>query len=95
MTRGMNASSDSAAANAVQSPKLTATMTRIKANRDTCVLYICVLPRVDFAVQATVGDPAEANCLMPADISWTDPVVPGAEPGMLEFAVSMNERSAK
>jgi hypothetical protein len=70
-------------------------MTRIEANRDTCVLYICVLPKVDFAMQATVGDPAEANCLMPADISWTDPVIPGAEPGMLEFVVYTNERSAK
>jgi hypothetical protein len=46
-------------------------------------------------MQATVGDPAEANCLMPADISWTDPVMPGAEPGMLEFIVYMSERSAK
>jgi hypothetical protein len=70
-------------------------MTRIKANRDTCVLYICVLPRVDFAMQATVGDPAEANCLMRAGISWTDPVMPGAEPGMVEFMANMKERSAK
>jgi hypothetical protein len=54
-----------------------------------------VLPKVDFALQATVSDPAEANCLMPADLSWTDPVMPGADPAMLEFTVHMNEKSAK
>jgi hypothetical protein len=46
-------------------------------------------------MQATVGDPAEANCLMRAGISWTDPVMPGAEQGMVEFMGNMKERSAK